>query len=98
MQNLKPGNPNGWSSANGTKQDPLEKPATLSDAGIDKHLADRARRYAAVPEGEFESILADRRERIETENKRVGEPAGGRGLPERSICFKPVLGTKEAAN
>lgn len=44
---------------------------TLSEAGIDKHLADRARKYAAVPEQEFESILADRRERIETENKRV---------------------------
>lgn len=44
---------------------------TLAEAGIDKHLADRARKYAAVPEQEFESILADRRERIETENKRV---------------------------
>lgn len=49
------------------------KPAaiTLSEAGIDKNLADRARKYAAVPEQEFEDILADRRERIETENKRV---------------------------
>lgn len=48
----------------------VEKP-TLADAGIDKNLADRARKYAAVPEQEFEEILADRRERIETENKRV---------------------------
>jgi phage N-6-adenine-methyltransferase len=46
-------------------------PPTLAEAGIDKNLADRARKYAAVPEMEFESILADRRERIETENKRV---------------------------
>lgn len=44
---------------------------TLAEAGIDKHLADRARKYAAVPAQEFEDILADRRERIETENKRV---------------------------
>jgi phage N-6-adenine-methyltransferase len=51
-----------------TRQD--ERP-TLAEAGIDKHLADRARKYAAVPEDQFESILADRRERIETENKRV---------------------------
>jgi phage N-6-adenine-methyltransferase len=48
----------------------VEKP-TLADAGIDKHLADRARKYAAVPAQEFEDILADRRDRIETENKRV---------------------------
>lgn len=50
---------------------PIEKSITLAEAGIDKNLADRARKYAAVPEQEFESILADRRERIETENKRV---------------------------
>mgnify|MGYP002132418700 CR=1 FL=1 len=50
---------------------PPERPITLTEAGIDKNLADRARKYAAVPEQEFESILADRRERIETENKRV---------------------------
>jgi phage N-6-adenine-methyltransferase len=51
-----------------TRQD--DKP-TLAEAGIDKHLADRARKYAAVPAQEFEDILADRRDRIETENKRV---------------------------
>lgn len=55
----------------GSETDPIIRPPTLSEAGIDKHLADRARKYAAVPEQEFESILADRRERIETENKRV---------------------------
>lgn len=49
----------------------LDARPTLSEAGIDKHLADRARKYAAVPAQEFEDILADRRERIETENKRV---------------------------
>lgn len=59
----------------GSKSDPVsdphETPATLAAAGIDKHLADRARKYAAVPAQEFEGILAARRERIETENKRV---------------------------
>lgn len=48
-----------------------EERVKLAEAGIDKHLADRARKYAAVPEQQFEEILADRRERIETENKRV---------------------------
>lgn len=55
----------------GSEVDPRASLPTLNEAGIDKHLADRARKYAAVPEQEFESILADRRERIETENKRV---------------------------
>jgi phage N-6-adenine-methyltransferase len=55
----------------GSEPDPRASLPTLSEAGIDKHLADRARKYAAVPEQEFESILADRRDRIETENKRV---------------------------
>jgi phage N-6-adenine-methyltransferase len=59
------------SEKTGSKTDPVYAAPTLAEAGIDKHLADRARKYAAVPEMEFESILADRRERIETENKRV---------------------------
>lgn len=55
----------------GLEENPIIRPITLSEAGIDKNLADRARKYAAVPAQEFESILSDRRERIETENKRV---------------------------
>jgi len=51
-----------------TRQD--DRP-TLAEAGIDKHLANRARKYAAVPEEQFESILAERRDNIEAENKRV---------------------------
>ena len=37
---------------------------TLVIAGIDKHLADRARKYAAIPEQKFKSILTERRERV----------------------------------
>ena len=44
---------------------------TLDDAGIDKHLADRARKLAAVPQTEFEGIVTDWRDRIEQENERV---------------------------
>lgn len=47
-----------------------ERP-TLAEAGIDKHLADRARKYAAIPEDKFETILSERRERIEQENDRA---------------------------
>ncbi|MBZ9973489.1 phage N-6-adenine-methyltransferase [Mesorhizobium sp. BR-1-1-8] len=47
------------------------KPITLVEAGIDKHLADRARKSAAIPETEFEGIVSDWRDRIEQENERV---------------------------
>lgn len=41
---------------------------TLAAQGIDKNLADRARKYAAIPDQQFETILSERRER---ENERV---------------------------
>lgn len=44
---------------------------TLSDAGIDKNLADRARKTAAIPDDEFEEIVDDWRGRIAVENERV---------------------------
>ena len=50
-----------------------EKPAppTLAEAGIDKNLADRARKYAAIPEAEFNGIVSDWKGRVEQENERV---------------------------
>jgi hypothetical protein len=45
---------------------------TLSEAGIDKHLADRARKYAAIPEDQFEEILSDHRDRIEKSTRPRG--------------------------
>jgi len=43
----------------------------LSEAGIDKNLAKRARTYAAVPEEKFEQLLTDNRQ---GENRRVVLP------------------------
>ena len=34
-----------------------DAPPTLTEAGIDKNLAKRARTYAAVPQGQFEQLL-----------------------------------------
>jgi hypothetical protein len=51
-----------------TRQD--EKP-TLAEAGIDKHLADRARKMAAVSRDEFEAEVANWRGRVSRENERV---------------------------
>lgn len=44
----------------GSKLDPRP---TLAEAGIDKHLADRARKLAAVPDDRFEGLLDNWRER-----------------------------------
>jgi len=40
---MKVGNPE---FPNGSRENPLEKPITLAEAGIDKNLADRARKFA----------------------------------------------------
>lgn len=50
---------------------PEVSPPTLSEAGIDKHLADRARKYAAIPEDEFNGIVGEWRDRVEGEQERV---------------------------
>tara|TARA_R110000868_G_scaffold410169_1_gene697426 strand:- start:5121 stop:5438 length:318 start_codon:yes stop_codon:yes gene_type:complete len=47
----------------GSQSDPVSTP-TLAAAGIDKHLADRARKMAAVPEAKFEAALGEWRERV----------------------------------
>lgn len=54
----------------GSRADPVSLP-TLAEAGIDKHLADRARKLAAIPETEFTEIVSDWRGRVERENERV---------------------------
>jgi hypothetical protein len=36
---------------------------TLAEAGIDKHLADRARKAAAVPAEEFEKVVDEARDK-----------------------------------
>ena len=50
------------------RKTPSNAPPTLAEAGIDKNLAKRARTYAAVPQGQFEQLLKDKRQ---SENRRV---------------------------
>jgi len=52
----------------GLNQNPITKPPSLTEAGIDKNLAHRARTYAAVPTERFEQLLTDKRQ---SENRRV---------------------------
>ena len=55
----------------GLQENPQTEPPTLEEAGIDKNLADRARKFAAIPEREFNDIVDDWRGRIAEENERV---------------------------
>jgi FtsZ-binding cell division protein ZapB len=54
----------------GLESNPREPtdPPTLTEAGIDKNLAHRARTYAAVPKEQFEALLSKKRRR---DNARV---------------------------
>lgn len=43
-----------------------DRPASLADAGIDKNLANRARKLQALPADQFERVVAEGREAVET--------------------------------
>ncbi len=55
----------------GIQQNPVDRAITLKEMGIDKNLADRARKLAAIPEPEFEGMVGDYRKQIEDTNERV---------------------------
>lgn len=60
------------SIVSGADREPVrdERP-TLSDIGVDKKLSAHSQKVAAIPEAEFEDIVADWRDTLETENERV---------------------------
>lgn len=55
----------------GAQKEPRDKRPTLAEVGIDKKMSSRAQRVAAVPEEEFEDMVAEWRGRIVRENERV---------------------------
>lgn len=57
--------------ATGSKTDPVESVPTLAEAGVDKHLADRARKLAAMPDRKFEQVVEHWRDRTMTETVKV---------------------------
>lgn len=59
------------SNKTGSKTNPVSRPVTLSEVGITKPLADRARKLAAVPAAKFEGMLGEWRDRIGHETERV---------------------------
>lgn len=50
---------------------PTESRPTLADIGVDKKLSAHSQKVAAIPEAEFEGIVADWRDTLETENERI---------------------------
>lgn len=64
---------------------------TLAEIGIDAALAHRARQYAKIPDARFETVLADRREKLE----RDGDPVTGTLL--RGSTKREARDAKEAA-
>ena len=78
----------------GSERDPVSVP-TLADVGVNKHLADRARKYAAIPEAAFEAMMGERRERIASEDARVtvdliaaGDKAEKRAAREAELAHR----------
>ena len=56
----------------GSLLDPRDKRPTLAEAGInDKHLADRARKLAAIPKDVFDPMVDEWRQRVEQETERI---------------------------
>ena len=55
----------------GSELDPRDDKPSLAEAGIDKHLADRARKYAAVPKEKFDGMVSEWRDRVTQEQERV---------------------------
>lgn len=56
----------------GTSAVPLEdRTPTLADIGVDKKLSSHSQKVAAIPEAEFEGIVGQWRDTLETENARV---------------------------
>ncbi len=55
----------------GSESEPISKPPTLAEMGIDKKLSARAQKLAAIPEDQFEGMISDWRERVSKETERV---------------------------
>ena len=59
------------SSGGAIAEPPENSPPKLQDVGIDKKLSSHAQKVAEIPEQEFEGIVGEWRESLETANERV---------------------------
>lgn len=78
----------------GSISDPVDKVPTLAQVGLDKHLADRARKMAAIPAAKRESMIGEWRERLKDENHRVSTNLlreGERAQRDEALAQAPVV-------
>lgn len=78
------------------EEPPVDTRPTLADAGIDKKLSARAQKLAAVPAEQFETEVAQWRDRVEAEGARVTarlESAGERAMAGKPKKAGPVADT-----
>lgn len=59
------------SEKTGINKNPVSAPITLAEAGIDKNLASRARKYAAISASEFEEKVATYRDQVISDGVRA---------------------------
>ena len=71
MMAEQPKNEGGRPRETGLSENPVLKPVTLAEAGIDKNLAHAARQLAEIPKDDFEYTLTAWREHLSAENGRV---------------------------
>jgi N6-adenosine-specific RNA methylase IME4 len=65
-QELRRGNPTGANQYASAKEERVSaKPISLTEVGIDKNLANRARKLHSLPHAEFERVVSEGREAIE---------------------------------
>jgi N6-adenosine-specific RNA methylase IME4 len=58
-------NVGGRPSKTGTAEEPVSKPGTLAEAGIDKKLSSKAQKISAIPPAAFEEMVAEGREEVQ---------------------------------
>lgn len=86
------------SEKTGSKTNPVSAPPSLEEVGIDKKTADRARKYAAIPEEEFNGIVGEWRERVEAENTRVTVDLLAAGKKAQMASSKSEPNVEEASD
>lgn len=91
LQAETPKNGGGRPSKTGSAKEPVSHAPTLAELGIDKKLSARSQKLAAVPEAEFEGLLAGYRQQVIDAGERVSMNllrAGDRATREASLADK----------
>lgn len=86
MMRDQPKDHGGGDTSTGVRKTPVQSPIKFAEAGIDKNLAKRARKLAAMPEDKFETMLADEKSILA-----LGVPNSERTISDKEA--KPLIPT-----